>query len=194
MHSAPRETPNLTKSTEKTVSQPSSLNIQPTLSLSDVNPTDVQRVIVEHIVRSEEAKSFTHAPRLRAFSGRSPRPNNEVDFDTWRSNVELLMSEPGMSDFQCTRRIMDSLLSPAADLTKHLSSRASAADYLQLLDSAYGTVEDGVELFAKFMTTLQDNGEKPSSYLQRLQVTLSMALRRGGVPAEDLEPNPTFVL
>lgn len=67
-----------------------------------------------------------------------------------------------------------------------MSPQASATDYLQLLDSGYGTVEDGDELFAKFMGTLQNNGEKPSSYLQRLQVTLSTTMKRGGVPADEL--------
>ncbi len=46
-------------------------------------------------------------------------------------------------------------------------------------ESVYGSVEDGEELLAKFMTMLQNQGEKPSSYLHRLQVMLSTAVRRG---------------
>ncbi|KAK0144383.1 hypothetical protein N1851_017252 [Merluccius polli] len=42
-------------------------------------------------------------------------------------------------------------------------------------------IEDGEELFAQFMSTLQDPGEKPSAYLQRLQLTLNQAVKRGGV-------------
>lgn len=34
---------------------------------------------------------------------------------------------------------------------------------------------------------MQDNGEKPSAYLQRLQATRNTAFRRGGVPAGDLD-------
>ncbi len=48
-------------------------------------------------------------------------------------------------------------------------------------ESVYGSVEDGEELLAKFMTMLQNQGEKPSSYLHRLQVMLSTAVRRGGI-------------
>ncbi|RXN36763.1 zinc finger CCHC domain-containing 12-like protein [Labeo rohita] len=50
--------------------------------------------------------------------------------------------------------------------------------YLEILDSAFGTVEDGDDSFAKYLNTVQDNGEKPSAYLQRLQVMLNTAFRR----------------
>uniref|UniRef100_A0AAR2L9G3 Paraneoplastic antigen Ma-like C-terminal domain-containing protein n=1 Tax=Pygocentrus nattereri TaxID=42514 RepID=A0AAR2L9G3_PYGNA len=45
---------------------------------------------------------------------------------------------------------------------------------------------DGEELFARFMSTLQDVGEKPSAYLQRLQSALSLAERAGGILAHDM--------
>ena len=59
--------------------------------------------------------------------------------------------------------------------------------YLEILDSAFGTVEDGDDLYFKFLNTLQDYNEKPSTYLQRLQVMLNTTLRRGGVKATDLD-------
>lgn len=49
---------------------------QPTLRLSDVNPPEIQKVIVEHIVRNEDSALQVHTSlRLRPFSGRVPRPN-----------------------------------------------------------------------------------------------------------------------
>lgn len=39
---------------------------------------------------------------------------------------------------------------------------------------------DGEELFAQFLNTLQDPGEKPSAYLHRLQVALNRVKKRGG--------------
>lgn len=154
----------------------------PSLSVSEVNPPEVQKVVVEHIVRREDTGSFSSAPvRLRTFSGKIPRPNSEVDYDTWRSHIELLLNDPSMAPLQVSRRILESLLSPAADVIKGLCSNSLPSAYLQLLDSAFGAVEDGEELFAQFMNTLQDPGEKPSAYLQRLQLTLNQAVKRGGV-------------
>lgn len=171
--------PPLTPSKEKT---------QPALKLSDVNPPDIQKVIVEHIVRNEDSALQVHTSlRLRSFSGRFPRPNNEADYETWRSNVELLLKDTTQSDLYKSRKLLESLLSPAIDIVKHLTPESPLNVYIEILDSAYGTIEDGDDLFAKYLNTMQDNGEKPSAYLQRLQVMLNTTLRRGGVSASDLD-------
>ena len=154
----------------------------------EVNPPSVQRVVVEHVVRNADSSLHsTVSGRLRAFSGRSPRPSNEADYDTWRTSVDIILNDPSVSDICCTHRILDSLFPPAAEIVKHLGSQAQPSAYLALLDSAYGTVEDGDELFARFMNTLQNTGEKPSVFLHRLHVCLSMAMRRKGVSASDFD-------
>ncbi len=92
-----------------------------------------------------------------------------------------------MSELQKSRKIFESLLSPAADIVNRLSSEATPEAYLQLLDAAFGTVEDGEELFGQFMNTLQDPGEKASAYLCRLQGALNLTLKRGGIAAEEAD-------
>ncbi|KAK7882794.1 hypothetical protein WMY93_028968 [Mugilogobius chulae] len=157
----------------------------PAMSHASLNPPEVQRYVVEHIVKNDDScMSFT-SQRLRTFSGKTPRPHNETDYETWRSGVELLLQDPAVSDLQRSRKIFDSLLPPAADMVKHLKPDTLPCIYLQTLDSAYGTVQDGDELYAKFMDTFQDAGEKPSAYLQRLQVALNLAVKRGGVSGKD---------
>jgi len=167
---------------------PSEGKAQPAPKLPDINPPEVQRVIVEHIVRNEESAMQIHTPlRLRPFSGRCPHPNNEVDYETWRSNVELLLKDTKQPDLYKSRKVLESLLSPAIDIVKHLTPESPPSMYLNILDSAFSTVEDGDDCFARYLNTMQDNGEKPSVYLQRLQVMLNAAFRRGGVPASDLD-------
>uniref|UniRef100_A0A8C6TK85 CCHC-type domain-containing protein n=1 Tax=Neogobius melanostomus TaxID=47308 RepID=A0A8C6TK85_9GOBI len=126
-------------------------------------------------------------PRLRLFSGRCPRPNNEVDFESWRSSVELLLKDAKQPDSSKSRRLLESLSSPAVDLVKHLPADSPPVTYLQILDSAFGTVEDGDDLFAKYLNTMQNHGEEPSSYLQRLQVMLNTTFIRGGISAGELD-------
>lgn len=160
----------------------------PSLSVSDMNPPDIQKVVVEHIVRRQDVVPHMQSQvRLRTFSGKTPRPNNETDYDTWRTHIELLQNDPSMSPLQISRKILESLLPPAADVVKGLRPESPPATYLQLLDSAFGTVEDGEELFAQFLNTLQDPGEKPSTYLHRLQLALSRATKRGGVTCEEVD-------
>lgn len=158
------------------------------LSQNDLYPPDVQRVVVEHIVRREDISSHSLSPlRLRSFSGRYPKPSNEVDYETWRSHVDLLLADPSLSPLQITRRILESLLSPAADVVKGLGPDSLPTIYLQVLDSAFATVQDGEELFARFLNTLQDPGEKPSAYLQRLQRNGISAVKRGGIEVSEME-------
>lgn len=127
------------------------------MPFSNVNPPQVQRVVVEHIVKSEDAATRMHAPlKLRFFSGRSPRPGNEVDYDSWHNSVEFMLQDPTVSDLVRSQKILDSLLPPAADIVRTLDSHAIPRAYLDLLDSAFGAVEDGDELFAKFLNTIQE--------------------------------------
>ncbi|KAK7922046.1 hypothetical protein WMY93_008948 [Mugilogobius chulae] len=157
------------------------------LSMPDLNPPEVQRLVVEHIVKNDDSMLHTSTQRLRVFSGRFPRPQNESDYETFRSAVDLMLKDPSVSDLQRSRRIIESLLPPAADMVKHLRADTAPTVYIQILDSAYGAVQDGDELHAKFMDTFQDAGEKPSSYLQRLQVVLSAAVKRGGVSPSEID-------
>lgn len=164
------------------------VNVGPRISLSAnaLNPPEIQRLVVEHVVRRDDLNS-QHLPplQLRTFSGKLPKPQHEIDYDSWRSQIELLNADPRLAPLHITRRILESLLPPAADLVKNLGANALPSTFLHVLDSAYATVEDGEELFAKFLNTLQDHGEKPSSYLQRLQLVLSTVVKRGGIPAAE---------
>ncbi|GAA6084697.1 uncharacterized protein LOC109202349 [Tachysurus ichikawai] len=104
---------------------------------SNLNPPEVRKVIVEHIVMKDELNTHSHFPiKLRSFSGKLPRPNSETDYDTWRSHVELLRKDPTLSNLQKSRKIFESLLSPAADIVKRLSPEATPETYLQLSRTA----------------------------------------------------------
>lgn len=177
--------PNLTKTNGA-----NAVPMSAALSMDMLSPPNVQRVVVEHVVRTTDAVSTQYVPmRLRSFSGKTPRPPNEPDYDAWRASVDFLLDDPSISDLSRTRKILDSLLPPAADVVKHIGPQASPAVYLALLESVYGSVKDGNELLAQFMTLLQNQGEKPSSYLHRLQVMLSATVRRGGISEAERDRN-----
>lgn len=151
-----------------------------TLTNDDLNPPEIQRIVVEHVIKTDAFAAQTHSKWLRSFSGKVPKPPGEADFDTWCLHVDLLLQDSLPVDIQ-RRKILESLLPPASDVVKQLGSTAPPRDYVKLLDSAYGLVEDGDEIFARFLNTNQDPGEKASDYLQRLQALLSTAVRRNGV-------------
>lgn len=148
-----------------------------------MNPPQIQRLVVEHIMRSELPPSSYSQSRIKTFSGRLPKPNGEVDYDAWRTQVDLLLCDTSLSENQKVRRILESLLSPAAEIVKPLGTGSHPSAYLEQLEAAFGLVEDGEELFATFLSSNQNTGEKPSAYLNRLHVLLTKAISRGGVAA-----------
>ncbi|XP_054882762.1 paraneoplastic antigen Ma3 homolog [Poeciliopsis prolifica] len=156
-----------------------------TLSTNDLNPPQIQRVVVEHVVRNADLTGSTSL-RLRTFSGRLPKPSNEADFESWRSQIESLLADPSFPALHITRKITESLSSPAADLVKGLSPNTLPAILLNILDSAFGTVQDGEELYAQYLNILQNPGERPSSYLQRLLLTLNTVVKQGGISPADI--------
>ncbi len=162
-------------------------SFSPTLETKDVNPPEVQKMIIEHIVKSDGVSNSSASFRLRVFSGKVPRPSGEADYDTWRNSVELILQDPSLSDLHRSRKILDSLLPPASEIVKQLGGKALPAVYLDVLDSAFDTVEDGDDLFAKFLNTLQNAGEKPSLYLQRLYTNLLKVIKRGGILADEAD-------
>lgn len=170
--------------------QPSvTLNLgQRRVSGEDIYPQEVHRVVMEHVVRRDDMNMQSLSPvRLRTFSGRTPKPSNEADYDSWRSHIELLRADPSLSQLHVTRRILESLLPPAADLVKGLGPNSLPSMFIEVLDSAFAIVQDGEELYAQFLNTFQDHGERPSSFLQRLQLALCTVIKRGGIPERDTD-------
>ncbi|XP_077051656.1 paraneoplastic antigen Ma3 homolog [Siphateles boraxobius] len=152
---------------------------------SMLNPPQIQRVVVEHVICNESAHSPLRQSGIRTFSRRTPKPNGEVDYETWHTQVDLLLSYPPSPDSQKVRMILESLLSPVADIVKPLGVNCSLSSYLNQIKSAFGVVEDGEELFATFLKLNQNAGKKSSAYLQRLHTLLTRAIPRGGASAAD---------
>lgn len=65
------------------------------------------------------------------------------------------------------RKILESLVGPAADMAKPLWTISAPHAYVNQLESAFGVVKDGEGFFVKFLSANQNAGEKPSDYLFR---------------------------
>lgn len=168
------------------MSKPSSdsgVNVGQRVSFSghDLNPPEIQIVVVEHVMRKEDMGVQSLSPlRLHTFSGRVPI--NEADYDSWHSHIDFLRADPSLSPLHIIRQMLESLLPPAANLVKGFGPNSFPAALLQVLDSAFGAVQNE-ELFAQL---LQDSVEQPSSYLQRMQLILNKVLCHGRLSATEV--------
>lgn len=127
--------------------------------------------------------------KLRLFSGLKPVPPGEEEYDAWMEQATQMISEWQCTDAAKRQRIVESLRGPAADIVRFLkvsTPAATATDYLSALDTTYGTTESGADILATFRHTYQNDGEKLSAFLYRLDKLLHCALLKGGINAADM--------
>lgn len=133
----------LTTSTSDTINRPITSTPVSVLNSEQLSTSEVQRVIVEHIFKSTDmSQTYPSSAKFRSFSGKTPCPIMEVDYDTWRSHVEFYLADSSVPKRQVLRKIIESLLPPAANIVKQLGPLSSPSDFLSLLDSAFGNIDD----------------------------------------------------
>uniref|UniRef100_A0A3P8RUW1 CCHC-type domain-containing protein n=1 Tax=Amphiprion percula TaxID=161767 RepID=A0A3P8RUW1_AMPPE len=124
--------------------------------------------------------------RLRLFSGNLPVPPSEEPFDHWLEQAWLMVEESDCTDKEKRRRLMESLKGPALEIAKSVREadpEASPTEYLEALESAFGSAESGDDLYFAFRLMQQQPSEKLSDFLRRLERALAKVVQRGGFPA-----------
>ncbi|XP_016424118.1 paraneoplastic antigen Ma1 homolog, partial [Sinocyclocheilus rhinocerous] len=127
--------------------------------------------------------------KLRMFSGVRPTPSGEEEYDAWAEQTTHMLEEWQCSDSIKKQRIVESLKGSAADIIRFLRAQtpnATANDYMQALETAFGTTESSSDLLVKFRQTFQSECEKLSTYLLRLDKLLHCIFRKGGLQLADM--------
>ncbi len=102
----------------------------------------------------------------------------------WSKQAPALAEEVDVPETEKKQRIHEALRPPALDLIdlRHENPSASAADYLGALETAFGDILAGEELYHMFLNLDQLAGERPSEYLTRFQSHLCQVVQKGGIP------------
>lgn len=127
--------------------------------------------------------------KLRPFSGVKPTPHGEEEYDAWAEQTAHMLDEWQCSDTAKKQRIAESLKGPAADIELCLrvsNPNATASDYLKALETAFGATDSATDLMVKFRNTYQQEGEKLSVYLLRLDKLLHTVHHKGGIEVADM--------
>uniref|UniRef100_A0A3Q1F8T1 Paraneoplastic antigen Ma-like C-terminal domain-containing protein n=1 Tax=Acanthochromis polyacanthus TaxID=80966 RepID=A0A3Q1F8T1_9TELE len=123
---------------------------------------------------------------LRLFSGNLPVPPSEEPLDHWLEQAWLMVEESDCTDKEKRCRLMESLKGPALEIAKSVRDadpEASPTEYLEALESAFGSAESGDDLYFTFRLMQQQPSEKLSNFLRCLERALTKVIQRGGVPA-----------
>ena len=124
--------------------------------------------------------------KLRPFSGLKTPAKDEDNFDTWIELVQGQLEEES-EDSEKRRRLREALRPPAASIITDLRRerpQATASEYLDALELAFGSTESPEELNLLFHSTHQRRGESPSEFLTRLQGILRKLVRKGAAKKE----------
>ena len=125
------------------------------------------------------------AAKLRQFSGTTPVPSGQVDFNTWYKAAARLCKHDELSNDEKLARIHNSLSSPALDMSQTALDSESPENVLKLLRNVYGSVEDPRDVLNDFHTTVMTPREQPSEYLNHLYLKLQKLKNLGVVQTED---------
>ncbi|XP_034029386.1 paraneoplastic antigen Ma2-like [Thalassophryne amazonica] len=152
------------------------------------NPEAIIRAVGDIMVRTNKPPDNHSYRRLRTFSGISPTPIGEESLDSWLEQASLLVDEGECSNKEKRRRILESLKGPAMEIIQAVRMTqpdASPHDYIEAIDSIFGTAESGEELYLLFRALHQQPGECMSDFLRRLERSLVKVVQRGGLSASD---------
>uniref|UniRef100_A0A9J8DAD9 Paraneoplastic antigen Ma-like C-terminal domain-containing protein n=1 Tax=Cyprinus carpio carpio TaxID=630221 RepID=A0A9J8DAD9_CYPCA len=128
--------------------------------------------------------------KVRMFSGMKPTPHGEEEYDAWAEQTTHMLDEWQCSDVVKRPRVAESL-NPleSKDIVRVLrvnNPQATANDYLKALETAFGTTDSAADLMVRFRNTFQQDGEKLSAYLLRLDKLLHEVHRKGGIEVIDM--------
>ncbi|XP_030594321.1 uncharacterized protein LOC115786334 [Archocentrus centrarchus] len=156
-------------------------------SATEVNstPESIIRAVGEVLHKTTKPTESNNYRRLRTFSGISPVPLGEECLDNWLEQAKLMVEEYECSEKEKRRRIVESLKGPALEILQAVrlsNPDASHLEYIEAIESTFGTSESGEDLYLSFRSLRQESGEPLSEFLRRLERSLCKVIKRGGLP------------
>ena len=143
-----------------------------------------QGKIQNPVVQPFAPSPFANLPLLKIsyFSGDDDNKSH-VDFDTWKFEVMSLLSEAVYPKEAIRVAVTKSLLGSARSRCIQLGTRATIRDYIDKLESLFGTVDPTETLLAKFYGAEQQEGENVTRWSCRLESILDKAKQKGNLDA-----------
>lgn len=100
--------------------------------------------------------------------------------DNWLEQATLLVEEGECSVKEKRRRILESLKGPAFEIIQAVRL-TQPHEYIEAIESIFGTVESAEELYLSFRALHQRPDESLSEFLRRLERSLVKVVQGGGL-------------
>ncbi|XP_041528734.1 paraneoplastic antigen Ma2 [Microtus oregoni] len=139
-------------------------------------------------------QAMVHAPRpllpvkyckLRVFSGSTDPAPEEESFEVWLEQATEIAKEWPIPEAEKKRWVMESLRGPALDLMHIVqadNASISVEECLEAFKQVFGSLESRRSAQVKYLKTYQQEGEKISAYVLRLETLLRRAVEKRAIP------------
>ncbi|XP_037669081.1 paraneoplastic antigen Ma2 [Choloepus didactylus] len=146
--------------------------------------------LLAHLV----GQAIAHAPhpllpmryrKLRVFSGNAVPAPEEEPFEIWLEQTTEVVKEWPVPEAEKKRWLMESLRGPALDLLHVVladNPSISVGECLEAFKQVFGSLESRRTSQIKYLKTYQEEGEKVSAYVLRLETLLRRAVEKRAIP------------
>lgn len=146
--------------------------------------------LLAHLV----GQAMVHAPRpllpvryskLRVFSGSTAATPDEEPFEVWLEQATEIAKEWPIPEAEKKKWVMESLRGPALDLMHIVQAdnpSISVEECLEAFKQVFGSLESRRTSQVRYLKTYQQEGEKISAYVLRLETLLRRAVDKRAIP------------
>ncbi|XP_007936970.1 paraneoplastic antigen Ma2 [Orycteropus afer afer] len=139
-------------------------------------------------------QAIAHAPqpllpmryrKLRIFSGSAVPAPEEEPFEIWLEQATEIVKEWPVAEAEKKRWLMESLRGPALDLLHIVQAdnqSISMEECLEAFKQVFGSLESRRTSQVRYLKTYQEEGEKVSAYVLRLETLLRKAVEKRAIP------------
>ncbi|XP_047657083.1 paraneoplastic antigen Ma1 homolog [Tachysurus fulvidraco] len=163
----------------------------PSLGSNTSSPESIIRAVGEILEKAVRPQSDSNAyRRLRTFLGTVHTPAGEETMEHWIEQARIMITDCDCSEKEKRQIIVESLKGPALEIIKAVclsSLDTSALQYLEALESTFGSSESGEDLYFAFRLLCQSPGESLSDFLRRMEKSLAKVVQRGGLSSANVD-------
>ncbi|KAL1780736.1 paraneoplastic antigen Ma2 [Sigmodon hispidus] len=123
--------------------------------------------------------------KLRVFSGNTVPGPEEETFEVWLEQATEIAKEWPISEAEKKKWMMESLRGPALDLLHIVQAdnpSISVEECLEAFKQVFGSLESRRSAQVRYLKTYQQEGEKISAYVLRLETLLRRAVEKRAIP------------
>ncbi|MEJ1280445.1 paraneoplastic antigen Ma2 [Cricetulus griseus] len=158
--------------------------------VSPATPTCTSPELLAHLV----GQAMAQAPRplqpvryckLRVFSGNTVPAPEEESFEIWLEQATEIAKEWPIPEAEKKKWMMESLRGPALDLMHIVQGdnpSISVEECLEAFKQVFGSLESRRSSQVRYLKTYQQEGEKISAYVLRLETLLRRAVEKRAIP------------